>query len=346
MTNAPLINQCSIILTRTCNLRCQFCFEKDAGYSSKDQFNYHDLKDLIDLCCEANVKYIFLTGGEPLTYPHLLDTLRYIKSKKNAPIVAISSNGLLLKNKGFCKLLAESGLDYIDISMKGKNSEEWQNLTGTDGFETQQEALKNLSLLPIEFTSSMVITPENVHSFCESVRIAYQNGARQFSFTFQIDNEDSQEKNLEYLQKHDPIRLVDNFLMQIDDLSQITNDWWIEYSFPLCVYSKKQLTLLKGHLADPCQIHTNNSITVNTNLDLFHCDMFFSNSIGKFKKDFTTSTELIQFLEKHTYTATLPDFCSECKLLEKCYGGCPVLQKHYSIEALKEFKEVKKKPTL
>ena len=240
----------------------------------------------------------------------------------------------------------ESDNNYIDISMKGKNSEEWQNLTGTDGFETQQEALKNLSLLPIEFTSSMVITPENVHSFCESVRIAYQNGARQFSFTFQIDNEDSQEKNLEYLQKHDPIRLVDNFLMQIDDLSQITNDWWIEYSFPLCVYSKKQLTLLKGHLADPCQIHTNNSITVNTNLDLFHCDMFFSNSIGKFKKDFTTSTELIQFLEKHTYTATLPDFCSECKLLEKCYGGCPVLQKHYSIEALKEFKEVKKKPTL
>ena len=62
-------------------------------------------------------------------------------------------------------------------------------MTGYDGTEKQHQAIRNLASLPIEFTCSMVITPENVHSFCEAVQIAHDNGAKQFSFTFIIDKQ-------------------------------------------------------------------------------------------------------------------------------------------------------------
>ena len=50
---------------------------------------------------------------------------------------AIASNGVLLENYQLCKQLIDNGLDYVDISMKGKNSQEWIDITGFDGFEKQ-----------------------------------------------------------------------------------------------------------------------------------------------------------------------------------------------------------------
>ena len=70
MPTEGIIKQCSIVLTRGCNLRCNFCYVKRAGYVEDDRIDYDDLKSIVDFCCEAKVKYIFFTGGEPLTYSH------------------------------------------------------------------------------------------------------------------------------------------------------------------------------------------------------------------------------------------------------------------------------------
>ena len=339
------IMQCSIVLTRGCNLRCDFCYVKSAGYAVNDKIGFDDLKSIVDFCCEAKVKYIFFTGGEPLTYSQLPEILRYIKTRGHPMTTAIATNGVLLKDINLCRTLIDSGVGYIDVSMKGKNQKEWLVMTGCDGFEAQQQAVRNLASLPIEFTCSMVITPENVHSFCESVKIARSNGAKQFSFTFVIDNDDAEEKGVEYLQKHDPIKLVSDFISQIDELSEITDDWWVEYSFPMCVYTEEQLELLKGRLATPCQIHLKNAVTFNTMMELLPCDMYISQKLGKFGRDFSTYEEFLSLTEGDTYSNTMgairklpSDECTTCKHLYVCYGGCPVLWKNYSFAALKEFK--------
>ena len=173
MPTEGIIKQCSIVLTRGCNLRCNFCYVKRAGYVEDDRIDYDDLKSIVDFCCEAKVKYIFFTGGEPLTYSHLPEILRYIKTRHHPMITAIATNGVLLKDMVLCRTLIDSGLGYIDVSMKGKDRREWCEMTGYDGSEAQHQAIRNLASLPIDFTCSMVITPENVHSFCESVQIAH-----------------------------------------------------------------------------------------------------------------------------------------------------------------------------
>ena len=346
LTEEGIINQCTIVLTRGCNLRCKFCYVKSAGYSEDDKIKYEDLKNIVDFCSEAKVKYIFFTGGEPITYPYLPEILRYIKTKSHPMTTAIATNGVLLKDLELCKELIDSGIEYIDVSMKGKNRQEWCEMTEYDGSEAQLQAIRNLASLPIDFTCSMVITLKNVQSLCESVKIAYDNGAKQFSFTFIIDNDDAKDKDLDYLRKNDPIKLISDFISQIDKLNTITDDWWIEYSFPMCLYTSEQLNLLKGRLATPCQVHLKNAITFSTKMELLPCDMYIYQQLGKFGKDFSSYPEFLSLIKTTSYINIMNKIrklpaneCKSCEYFDVCYGGCPVLWKNYSFDALKEFKE-------
>lgn len=342
-----IIDQCSIVLTRNCNLRCDFCYVKDAGYCESEMISFENLKKIVDFCCEAKVKYIFFTGGEPLLYPYINDILLYIKEKEHPITTAVATNGIFLEDFQLCKKLIDSGLDYIDISMKGKNSQEWVDITGYDGYVKQQKAIKNISSLQIDFTCSMVITLHNVHSLCDSVETALKNGAKQFSFTFVIDNDKKNYgKNASYIENYNPFKLVEEFILHMEQLNSITNEWWIEYSFPLCVYTEKQLELLKGRMATPCQIHKKNAVTFDTQLNLLPCDMYFDNKMGKLGEDFIGVEDFIELRKNNPYNKIIEDIsqlpsdqCIDCQHLEKCYGGCPVLWNKYSFDVLNVYKE-------
>lgn len=345
MVNKDELKQCTVVLTRNCNLRCDFCYVKDAGYRVADSIRYEDLKDIVDFCCEANMKYIFFTGGEPLMYPRLTEILEYIKDRKTL-VSAVASNGVLLENIDFCKRLVDSGLGYIDISIKGSDAEDWKRTTGFDGATKQLKAIRNLATMSMDFTCSMVITQHNVMNFCNAVQNAFENGAKQFSFTFVIDNANSREKNEKYLIKNNPFALVEAFISQMDQLNTITDDWWIEYSFPMCIYTEEQLDLLKGRLSTPCQIHMKNAITFNPKMELLPCDMYIDQKMAKFGSDFSSYQEFDKVVNNLEYQKIMnklrewpSNSCKSCKYRDLCYGGCPVLWKNYSFEALKKFKE-------
>ena len=346
-----MIKQCTVVLTRHCNLRCDFCYVKRAGYSQADRIDYADLQRVVDFCCDAGVKFIFFTGGEPLLYPQILEILQYINSKKQSHNIqaAIASNGVVLKNQSFCQKLVDSGLDYLDISMKGFGSQDWKQATGYDGAEQQLQAIRNVAALNLNFTCSMVVTSASVQTLCEAVQQAQENGARQFSFTFVIDNEPSKTKDLVYLQEHSPFKLIDSFLAQRDRLDAITTDWWIEYSLPLCAYTEEQLALLKGKMSSPCQIHHNNAITFNTKLELLPCDMYLEHPFGQLGKDFSTYQEFKEFIVQSGYSDFMNTLrqmpaaeCADCLHLQACRGGCPVLWKNYSFSSLKALRESSK----
>lgn len=341
------INQCTITLTRNCNLRCNFCYAKKTGYVTNELIEYENLKQIVDLCNNAKVKYIVLTGGEPTLYPKLLEIIKYIKSRKHKMIATIATNATKLDDMNYCKQLIESGLDYIDVSLKGKDKLSYATVTGCDYFEQQMKAINNLSQLIIDFTCSMVVTQYNVDTFCEAVKNAYDNGARQFSFTFVIDNEKSIERDLQYLEKHNPFILIESFIAHIDELNSITNgEWWIEYSYPMCVYTEKQLSILKGRLAAPCQIFYRNGITFDGKMNLIPCSMNIENKMGQFKTDFSTLNELNKIMETDIYKSTIDSLnklpsisCKTCKHLNTCLGGCTFFWEHCSFEAFSEFKE-------
>lgn len=54
---------------------------------------------------------------------------------------------------------------------------------------------------------------------CEAVRAAHDSGARQLSFTFFIGNLESEVKDWDYLEGHNPFTLVESFVSRIDRLT-------------------------------------------------------------------------------------------------------------------------------
>lgn len=114
------------------------------------------------------------------------------------------------------------------------------------------------------------------------MQAAFENGTKQFSFTFVIDNDDCNEKNEDYLVKNNLFSLVEAFIAQVDRLNAITDEWWSEYSFPMCIYTEEQLALLEGRLATPCPIHMKNALTFNTKMELLPCDMYIGQKMGRF----------------------------------------------------------------
>lgn len=339
------IMQCTITLTRNCNLRCSFCYAKKTKYIPSENMDYNDLKRVIDFCDDAGVKFLVFTGGEPSMYPGIIDILKYIRTKKNKMVTALATNGIILKDFQFCKDLIDNGVEYIDISLKGKDGNECMKIVGQDCYLHQMIAINNLSRLQIEFTCSMVLTMENIFSFCETIEKAKNSGAKQFSFTFVIDNEKSTEIDIEYLKNHNHFALIEAFISQINKLNTITSDWWIEYSYPICAYTEEQLLLLKGKLAAPCQIRKMNGITFDTKLNLLPCNMFIDDKMGQLGKEFSTYNEYIDYAKCRNYKSIMhsinklpSDNCFSCKYIESCLGGCPIIWKNCSFEAFEEFK--------
>lgn len=54
------INQCTITLTRKCNLRCNFCYAKKTEYIENDIIDYDDLKKVIDFVMKRELSILFL----------------------------------------------------------------------------------------------------------------------------------------------------------------------------------------------------------------------------------------------------------------------------------------------
>ena len=346
MFNWKKINQCTVTLTRNCNLRCSFCYAKETNYDDTKNIDISKVKKLIDFCADAKVTYMVFTGGEPLLYPYLLEVLKYIKSKKHKMIPTIATNGIKLQDQSFCEELIANGIEYFDISLKGKNEKEWGFITGQNFLIQQQKAIQNLSKLNVNFTCSMVLCQSNIETFIETLVMAKNNGAKSFSFTFVIDNHYDNEKGISYLRKNNPFELIDKFISRINELNKITDDWWIEYSYPLCIYTEVQLKFLKNRLAAPCQIHMKNGITVDTEMNLIPCNMYLDTPIGQFGKDFTSYKQYTLFNKNVTVRKTMDSLrkfpsnrCKKCKYKKICKGGCPVHWRNYSFKDLVQFRE-------
>ena len=65
-----------------------------------------------------------------------------------------------------------NGIEYFDISLKGKNEEEWRLITGQKLLFLQQKAIQNLYKLKVNFTCSIVLCKSNIETFIETLKMA------------------------------------------------------------------------------------------------------------------------------------------------------------------------------
>lgn len=71
---SPMVVQ--LELTRRCNLRCKFCFNK-GGHPRDDEMKTSEIKRVLQQLKEEEILSLFFTGGEPTLHPDFVEIVNY-----------------------------------------------------------------------------------------------------------------------------------------------------------------------------------------------------------------------------------------------------------------------------
>lgn len=117
-------------VTRRCNLRCSFCFYGDLhfqpdGTNSPESPSFDLPLDLaFQRLSQITIADIYLCGGEPLTYPHLRELVKWLSSRSRS--IRVATNGLLLTDEWLDFFRAQNV--YLLMSVKNAGMSEYQKI--------------------------------------------------------------------------------------------------------------------------------------------------------------------------------------------------------------------------
>ena len=132
-------------ITDVCNFKCGYCLPN--GYMSDKSDNrkflhLEEIRRLAKVLSKLEVCKIRLTGGEPTVRKDFFEIIKILKSEAGIKKVVITTNGYHLDQKA--KMLVDSGLNGINISIDSLDRDIFKTVTGHDRLP---EILKGIKIL-------------------------------------------------------------------------------------------------------------------------------------------------------------------------------------------------------
>lgn len=139
------------LCTKTCNLKCKFCYiQKNIFKKEEDFLPLEKIKQSLCFLKGKKLNSIYLTGGEPLLHPDFNQILRMCLKISNTTVM---SNGIMINDKKarfLRKIDDESNFETIyRISLDSTDELENDELRGRGSFRKAVYAV--MSLLKYEF---------------------------------------------------------------------------------------------------------------------------------------------------------------------------------------------------
>jgi GTP 3',8-cyclase len=121
-----------ISLTDRCSLRCTYCMPAEGlvWLTTDERLREEEILRLAALFVTLGISTIRLTGGEPLVFPALPETVRSLAALRPRPELSLTTNGITLERRA--AELAASGLDRINISLDTLDRDRFRALTRRD----------------------------------------------------------------------------------------------------------------------------------------------------------------------------------------------------------------------
>jgi len=150
--------------TTICPQNCIFC-SVDAGFYSRNRWAefiadpelvVRGVKEAISVK-GCYVEALIDTIGDALTYPHLVELVKKLKSISGVKSVALETHGLLL-SKRLVDRLHEAGLDRVNLSLETLNSEKARILYGTPAYSVER-VIEVCEYLVRETSVDLHVTP-------------------------------------------------------------------------------------------------------------------------------------------------------------------------------------------
>lgn len=313
---------CWLTINRECNLRCSWCYAQGTLY--KNHMTLEVASKFVKMAYDLNIKHITLIGGEPTCYTHLNELIRKIKKLKMT--VGIVTNGILLANDIFLDGLIESGLDSINLSIKGTNRDEYINTTGADCFLDVIKAIKNISQRKVKLTVSYVLTNENIINFAFDLVKFKEAGASNFYISFCNPYFDENEVN--GLQSN-PNFLIKEFIKQYDYLVEKIENFVFHQNLPLCLWPQDFISRARDHLRTICQFQQKKGLIFDVDGKLLLCNSLYNFPYGVYGEDFFDSETLKEYLLSEKVITVYKELlkspstkCISCEKFSNCGGGC------------------------
>ena len=137
--------------TKTCNLKCKYCYiEKNVSKNNDDFLPPEKIKENLFAVKDAGVNSIYLTGGEPLMHPDFNQILRMCLKITNTTVM---TNGTMINDKKarfLRKIDDESQFETVyRVSLDSVNEIENDEIRGRGSYRKALCAV--LSLIKYEF---------------------------------------------------------------------------------------------------------------------------------------------------------------------------------------------------
>ena len=132
-------------ITDVCNFKCGYCLPNGYQIDKSDNRKFlhlEEIRRLAKVFSNLGVCKIWLTGGEPTVRKDFFDIIKILKNEAGIKKVVITTNGYHLDEKA--KMLVDSGLNGINISIDSLDRNTFKNVTGHDRLP---EILKGINIL-------------------------------------------------------------------------------------------------------------------------------------------------------------------------------------------------------
>ena len=129
-----------ISVTDRCNLRCRYCMPEGVPLSAMEELlTFEEIAETARVAASLGIRFIKLTGGEPLIRRGLPSLVRMLKETEGIEKVTLTTNGTLLEKH--LDSLVRAGLDAVNISLDTMDPETYRQITGTDAYEAVLSAI-------------------------------------------------------------------------------------------------------------------------------------------------------------------------------------------------------------
>lgn len=207
--------------TNYCNHRCYYCSYADSALGLRDSVNMQDqipwekMQEIINDIGDMGVKAVtFSGGGEPLVYPHIVDTMKMVLDR--GIDLSIISNGQLLKDERADIL---SGAKWVRISFDSANAETYSRVRKIPmgAFDEVCSNIKSFSKLKskeCELGINFVINHENADQVYDMAQMVRELGVNHIKFTARVTKD--------LFEYHEPFR--ESVIEQIHKAEELNTD--------------------------------------------------------------------------------------------------------------------------
>ena len=212
-----------ILLTKLCNFQCSYCFSKCNNHLGKEELAIEKFELIIKQLKARGVKYVILSGGEPLLYRNIYQVIE--KLIYNSFEISLCTNAYYASDE-VCKKLHKLGLRKVTISLDAIDKESFEDITNrSNTYDFVIKGISNFVNNDFMVTINTVVNNTDFKYFEKIISFSEQLGVTEVCFTIPV----CKPVNINRISK-EKIGTIYKYLKQLDEKTKLK----IEFNNPRC----------------------------------------------------------------------------------------------------------------